>query len=197
MESGRFLAQIPHRRIFYAPELYQRWPNMWTAYLASDRTDATVWQEFETLLKVPGFRFAHWTGGRFAEAMVAFELQREGYECFRACSLFRRGRGKLPEVYELAESRLAAAGLPMPREFGTRIEPRPRNPDLAACHPRHGWRFCEVKWKQSEKPSDGQLVALAVLRELLHAQVEVVRVVPEEHRASPEPSPYGCGYTIR
>ena len=117
--AGHFVAQIPHRRVFYAPELHQQWHNMWAAYLASDRKDATVWQEFETLLDVPGFRFDHWTGGRFAEAVVALELQRDGYECFRACSLFRRKRGKLPEVYESVESRLAAVGLPMPRELGT------------------------------------------------------------------------------
>ena len=40
------------------------------------------------------------------------------------------------------------------------------------------------------------VAALAVLRELLHARVEVVRVVPEKDRQLSDPPPCPCSYTI-
>ena len=55
---------------------------MWKAWLKSDRKDESVWQEFRVLLTSRGFRFhgderrpkSGWTGGRFAESVVALEL---------------------------------------------------------------------------------------------------------------------------
>jgi hypothetical protein len=58
---------------------------------------------------------------------------------------------------------------------------KPRDPDIVARHPQHGWRFCEVKWKR-DRLHDGQLETLAFLHCLLGAKVEVVRVVSEGPR---------------
>jgi hypothetical protein len=173
---------------------------MWRLFKEGGKKDASVFEEFQVLHTIPGFRFAHRNGGLFAESVVALELHHKGYTCFRTCSLFRRRRGKLPEVYEPVEARLARASLPMPREFGTRIQPTPRNPDLTGCLDRK-WRFYEVKRGPDEQPSEGQLVALAVLRELLIAkvevEVEVVRVLEQrDAEAGDRRSHYRCSYTL-
>ena len=65
---------------------------MWQEWLASERTIPSVWEEFEPVLAIPGFRFETHNGGRFAEGLVAWQFYQEGYECFRACALFPPGK---------------------------------------------------------------------------------------------------------
>jgi hypothetical protein len=197
MKSGRYTAQIPHRRVFYSPNEKRRWDAMWEAWKNSDRKDPSVWQEFRDLLRTPGFAFFRWGGGRFAESVVALELVRAGYKCFHACRLFRYGkkRGVWLEPTERLEAVLEEAGLPLPDQFTKRIKPQPRNPDLAAYFGSK-WHFCEVKFNLEERMQEGQLEALAVLQKLLDATVEVVRVVDEKYRNLKEPPPYHCEYTI-
>lgn len=200
MQPGPYTAKIAHRRVFYAPEEKLRWNRMWEAWIEGGRTTPSVWQEFEILLTIPGFRFFDWHGGRFAESVVALELLRKGYTCSHACRLFRYGkkRGTWLEATKHIETLLGEAGLPVPQDFGRRIQPPPKNPDLAAHRAGKEWHFCEVKFNRDEQASQGQLVALAVLRELLDATVEVVRVVDEKYRQRPELEfpPYACDYTI-
>ena len=199
------MAKIPERRVFYSPDEKRRWSAMWKAWLKSDRKDESVWQEFRVLLTTPGFRFygdegsaeSGWTGGRFAESVVALELLGNGYTCSHACRLFRYGKksGVWLEPTKDLETLLVEADLPLPEHFRKRIQPRPQNPDLAACLGKK-WHFCEVKFNLREQVDKGQLVALAVLRQLVGATVEVVRVVEEQYRELKARAPYECDYTI-
>ena len=109
MDSGRYTAEIPHRRIVRPTGSKDRWDDMWDKWKACRRTDPSVWEEFEVLIRMPGFRFHHVNGGRFGEAVVALELHEAGFDCRRACSLFRTGLGKLRDVYEPVEAQLALA----------------------------------------------------------------------------------------
>ena len=197
MQAGRYTGAIRHRRVFYATEEKRRWDAMWEAWKKGGRRDPSVWQKFEVLLTIPGFRFYDWDGGRFAESVVALEFLRKGYTCFHACRLFRYGkkRGMWLEPTEHIETLLGEARLPLPQALGDRINPSPRNPDLAACRGAD-WHFCEVKFNRVERVDKGQLVALDVLHKLLNASVEVVRVVEEQYRHLPDPTPYTCDYTI-
>ena len=88
MRLGNHTAHVPHRHIFYPPKLKDRWDKMWADWLASGRSEPSVWEEFEFLDRTPGFQLLTWNGGRFAEAMVARDLHRQGYKCFLGCKLF-------------------------------------------------------------------------------------------------------------
>jgi hypothetical protein len=199
------IAKIPHRRIFYPDTLKPQFSASWEAFRQCGKTDASVFREFEAVHAIPGFNFKAWEGGRFAESVVALELLGRRYTCFRACSLFRSGiePRKALATTKLFEALLTEARLPLPWEVGRRVRPamtpkkvpwKPRNPDLAAMRGDE-LMFCEVKWKD-EEPGEGQLEALAILRELLKATVEIVRVVPDEERQAPDPPPYPCHFTI-
>src|SRR5438309_236145 len=85
------IAKIPHRSIFYSPELEPRFSAMWKAFRESGKTDASAFREFQVLHAIPGFNFQDKNGGLFAESVAALELYGKGYTCFRACSLFRSG----------------------------------------------------------------------------------------------------------
>jgi len=196
MKRGHYTSTVPQRVLLYRPERKRDWDTMWRRWKASQRMDRSVWKRFRKVLDIPGFKFDVWNGGRFAEAVVALDLERKGYKCFRACSLFRTGRGKFPETTALAEARLKKSGHRLPHKATKRILPKPRNPDLAAYRGRK-WRFCEVKWKRSERVSKGQLAALCVLRSELKADVEVVRVIPTTDRGRRYRKSYECEYTVR
>lgn len=194
---GTYAAVVPHRRMFYPLELRERWGPTWLAWLASGRRDRSVWKEFQPLLDTPGFRFHHWEDGRFAECVVALDLLQQGYSVFLAPKLFPSGKalGTSRQVTELVEARLAAAGLPLPCTVARRVEPKLRNPDVAAQHMDGHWRFCEAK-RNTDRPQKGQVEALGVLQLLLDATVEVVRVVPIHEQARPEPRAYRCSYSV-
>lgn len=84
MRPDTYHANIPERTLPYHPELKKRWSQMWREWLASGRKDRSVWEEFQPLLGIPGFRFEAFNGGRFAEALVALDLHQRGYLCTHA-----------------------------------------------------------------------------------------------------------------
>ena len=102
--------------------------------------------------------------------------------CMRAgCSATVKGLGAWRELTKHLEALLVEQDLSLPDHLTGRIQPRPRNPDLAAYRGKK-WHFCEVKFNLREQVAEEQLVALAVLQKLLGATVEVVRVVDEQYR---------------
>ncbi len=198
MTPGTYSAQIPQRIVRYPASAKDRWESLRAAWNASGRKDWSAWAEFEPVASAPGFAFASWEGGYFAEALVAKELHDEGYTCWQAnmCHLFLKNnrQGQSKEQTDIVERMLAAEGYPRLRDYKPRLGFKPRDLDLTAHHPRHGWRFCEVKWK-SEGLRPGQLETLAFLHDLLEATVEVVRVVPEWHPAK-SATQLDCTYTL-
>jgi hypothetical protein len=153
------------------------------------------------MARATGFAFSSWRegGGYFAEALVAKELHDDGWTCWQAnmCHLFLKSnrQGQAKAQTDIVEGMLAAEGHPRPRDYKGRLSFKPRDPDLIARHPGFGWRFCEVKWK-SERLRAGQLETLAFLHHLLGAIVEVVRVIPAEHRVK-SAEKWDCTYTLR
>jgi hypothetical protein len=188
MEPGVYRSIIPVETISYSETDLERWRALWRAWIASNRTDWSVWEEFEPIARSEGFKFAHRRGPVgffFGEAIVALKRHREGYRCWTGglCSLFRH---KLPQlaakvqVTEAVETLLANQRLPRPFDLQPRLDFKARNPDLL-CYRVDSrearWRFSEVKLN-SDRVSRDQLQSLAVLRDILGAQVEVVRLVP-------------------
>ncbi len=198
MTPVTYNSTIPHRIIYYTAAEEARWTEAWNEWIASDRTAWSAWQEFEPIARSQGFPLSEGNGGHFAESRIAKELHDEGYSYWQAnrCHLFlkhNRG-GKSKAQTDIVERLLEAEGHPNLREFRRRLSFKPRDVDLVGHHPRHGWRFCEVKWKE-EPLRPGQLETLAFLQNLLGAAVEVARVVPERHQRQ-WPDELNCTYTL-
>lgn len=119
-----------------------------------------------------------------------------------SCSPNGKALASEREATEEVERLLEEDGLlTLPKTLKGCIKPQPRNPDIVAYRlTDRSWRFCEAKRNWQEQPKNGQLQALAVLRDLLaplvDVKAEVVRVVAEEEQVRSAPRPYPCQYTV-
>jgi len=180
LRSGEREAVIPVRALHYPRSLRDDWQNRWSKFRESGHQDWRVWGKYARIARECGFDRWTGSGGYFAEAQAALELEAAGYRVWHGPLLFPYGKNIVSGLDDIVavEAALRRCGLPRPSEFAGLISPRPRNPDLTAVR-RGRWRFLEAK--QHEAVTPGQLTALAALKELFggRCEVEVVRVVPE------------------
>ena len=191
LASGSFTSDVPVRIRSYRPAEREDWRALRTRFVASDYKEWNVWGDWQRLAESGRFVFPlrrnpsayHY----FGEALVALDLEREGYTCWGSCRIFPNNAKQMHDPYlreTLAvEARLINAGLPLPSSFGPQLNFTPRNPDIVAHHPSLGFRFCEVKTNRDRLRRE-QLQTLAFLGHLLGATAEVVRVVSEKTKVS-------------
>jgi hypothetical protein len=201
MQPGPRTAPVPVEVIRYTADDRRRFERLWRTWLASPRTDRSLWEQYEGLVSSGRFNFHEREnpGQRFyfGEAFVARQLEDEGYQCWGTCRLFGLASQKAPylEQTQAVRDLILAAGRPLPANCVARLDFTPRNPDITAWHKTRGFRFVEVKTNTSGNRLDQQQ-SLAVLRELLDAEVSVVRLVLEtstvKHRAL-----LPAGFTVR
>ena len=85
LEPGRYEAVIPVRVIHYPSGAREQWDDRWRRWLASGKTDWSVWGEFEPIARGRGFERFNQVA-QFAESMVALELHNEGYTIWHQAS---------------------------------------------------------------------------------------------------------------
>jgi hypothetical protein len=174
---------------------------MWRAWEASAREDWSAWGKFEPLASSGRTIYASRKNPppdhHFGESLIAQRLEDDGYRTWGGgvCGIAQSDSELERQVVQtqIVKDLLRLCGLPVPTDYRSRVDFTMRQPDITAFHEQRGWRFAEVKLDQ-DRTRPGQVDTLAFLHDLLGAEVEIVRVLPEgtqiKHREM------ACTYTL-
>ena len=134
------------------------------------------------------YRIQCHVGNHFGEVCVMKELEKEGcrwyyenYKIFREPSKNARAR----EGYIAAREHFGIEAIREVQRLGGQYDPEPKEPDLFAINEGLNLaRFIEVKRDDPIDP--GQLLALAIIREVLKCSVEIIRLIPRGSPLTPK-----------
>jgi hypothetical protein len=185
---------VPVTHHHYNPDDFSRWKDAMKAWIESGRSDARVFGPLSAAAKsgrIICFNGAPRSHG-FAEAFVAAQLEKDGFDCWTGVQLFPwNGRRVVAHDRrrntDAVEAFLENDGIVVPRSLLPRLAQhqqahgRLKNPDLVCRHRKTGeWRFLEVK--RDEATEKGQLWALVLLQFLTGGSVGIHRLIPDTRR---------------
>jgi hypothetical protein len=133
-------------------------------------------------------------GNHFGEVCVMRELEKEGYSWYYENYKIFREPSKNPrarEGYIAARQHFGIEGIREVQRLGGQYDPEPKEPDLFAINEVLNLaRFICVKREDPVHP--GQLLALAIIGEVLRCGIEIIRSVPRGSPVTPES--YDCRF---
>ena len=161
--------------LYYGPSELQKWKNGDLGMLpASERYRSSKY-----------LNQCH-IGYHFSEVCVMKELERQGFNWYYENYKIFETPGRMSRVfhkgYEVAIKRFGIVQISELQSLASQYSSQepdctPKEPDLFALHQTSDTvRFIEVKRDDPVVP--GQLLALALIREVLESSVEIIRLVP-------------------
>jgi hypothetical protein len=191
------LLRLDERLVEYDPHLRLQWSDEawwdaggWRAWVPrADWDDAERRWKRQATTKKKGYHFVEVMHTRELDA-AGLSWRYEGYDFFHA--LLRTAKGRQVAGYQLIESAFPTRSLKRLQVAASKYELRygkPGTPDLFVYRLDEARaipvRFVELKHGRREEAQPRQLLGLALIREFLDVDVEVVRYAPYESGALP------------
>ena len=176
MEGKTLTISLSETFLFYEPNDFERWKS----------GDLSILPKSER--RRPKYRIQCYVGNHFPEVCVMRELEQqrfrwyyENYKIFHEPSRNARSR----EGYIAARGYFGIEAIREIQRLGSEYDLKPKEPDLFAIHETSNLaRFIEVKRDDPVHP--GQLLALAIIREVLTCSIEVIRLIPRGSTVKPK-----------